>query len=178
MVKLINLLKIEVILNLIELFVFQICGTKDPTNITDCIYSSYEEQACCFINYNKTKTGCLFVPQNSTFITPYINYLDFGLDSLFSIKIECGKEKEKDIRICGKNPKFIDDCLVHSNTTHDCCMFHTSIESYCLWNSKDYRKNTAIFGTNITCYEELSGIYIKNIMNSIIFYYLIWLIFF
>jgi len=157
----------------------QICGHKKPNNFTDCIYDSYEDQACCFIDYNnteitnntididknitnsnnKSQKGCLFIPHNSTFITPYINYLDFGLSYLFHISIDCGKNEEKDKRICKNNPIIKNDCFEKSNSTHDCCYFQSPNKSICLWNDVKSRKNSIIFGTNITCYDELSSIY-------------------
>lgn len=134
----------------------QICGAKKPQNLTDCNFDSYEDQACCLINYNNTNTGCLFVPQNSTFITPYINLIDFGLSSLFYININCGKNEEIN-RLCGESPKNLESCIVNNNSTHDCCLFQTPEKNFCLWNDKQFRKNSQIFGTNITCVYELTG---------------------
>ena len=118
----------------IRIFLSQICGKKEPKNITDCIENSYEDQACCFITYNQTVYGCLFVPQNSTFITQYINSIDFGLDQLFTIKIDCGKDQEKDKRICARNPSNKFDCFQNTNSTYDCCFFQTPDQDLCLWN--------------------------------------------
>lgn len=156
-------LLINIIYNLLKLKLSQICGKKKPLNTTDCTYNSYQDQACCFINYNETIFGCLFVPQNSTFITPYITSLNFGMDELFSIKIDCGKDDEKQKRICKYNPITEDDCFELSNTNDDCCFFQTAKkEKFCLWNSVKQRKNSIIFGTNITCYRGSSGYFLEN----------------
>ena len=127
----------------------QICGNKDPKNLTDCNYDSYEDQACCFLIYNKTIEGCLFIPQNSTFITPYVKLIDFGLDNLFSIDIDCGKNEEKNKRLCGDHPKNATECLMNSNVTHDCCFFQTPAENHCLWNDRESRKNSDIISSII-----------------------------
>lgn len=159
--KIIKIITIKILISLIGLSKSQICGDKNPSNTSDCTYSSYEDQACCFINYNETISGCLFVPHNSTFITPYITSLNFGLDELFSIKIDCGKNEEKEKRLCGYNPNIEEDCFVKGNSTFDCCFFQTpNKEKFCLWNPVGQRKNSNIFGTNITCFVDLQGFFI------------------
>lgn len=142
----------------------QICGNKQPLKTSDCSHSSYEDQACCFINYNETIRGCLFVPQNSTFITPYITSLNFGLEELFSIKIDCGKDEQKAKRQCRTSPNMEDDCFLLSNSTHDCCYFQTpNKEKFCLWNSFKQRKNSNIFGLNIKCFKDANGLFIGTL---------------
>lgn len=160
---LIKIILIKLCFYLIHLSNGQICGNKEPLNTSDCSFSSYEDQACCFINYNETIRGCLFVPQNSTFITPYITSLNFGLDNLFSIKIDCGKDEQKAERLCRSNPKIEEDCFMLSNSTHDCCYFQTPRkETFCLWNPVKQRKNSNIFGTNIKCFRDAKGLFIAR----------------
>lgn len=174
-----TILIIQICLNLIHLRNSQICGLKNPVNTSDCSYSSYEDQACCFINYNETIRGCLFVPQNSTFITPYIKSLNFGLDELFSIKIDCGKDEEKAKRLCRSSPKVEDDCFILSNSTYDCCYFETPTkEKFCLWNPVKQRKNSNIFGTNIKCFQEEKGFFIANYNSNFLLFCLFILLIF
>jgi len=177
--KLILTLKIIIFCLLLQLRNSQICGKKNPSQTSDCSYSSYDDQACCYINYNGTIRGCLFVPQNSTFITPYITSLNFGLDELFSIKIDCGKnEEEKENRLCGSNPKEEDDCFFKSNSTYDCCFFQTPVnEKFCLWNPVKLRKNSNIFGINITCFKaDLKGFFLVE-SNLILLLFSLFVIF-
>ncbi len=188
------LLIIKILINLLFGFPSQICGEKNPKIITDCTYDSYVDQACCLIDYNNTninneltnadtnlmelnnkaQKGCLFIPQNSTFITPFINYLDFGLNYLFHITIDCGKNEDKVKRVCEINPIVKEDCFYKSNSTHDCCYFQTPNKTICLWNNVLFRKNSHIFGTNISCFEESSMDYLKlrNIYSLTIFLFL------
>jgi len=174
-----KIILIKIYFCLLKLNLSQICGNKNPSNTSDCSYSSYENQACCFINYNETILGCLFVPQNSTFITPYITSLNFGLDELFSIKIDCGKDEEKEKRLCRSNPNVQEDCFLLSNSTYDCCFFQTpSKEKFCLWNPVKQRKNSNNFGTKITCYLDSKGFFIdKSRINIILLVCILFLLF-
>ncbi len=167
-----------IILGLINfnLFFFissQMCGPKSPSDHDSCLKDSNDKNVCCFAKVSimekasqelKESTDiCFLVPRNMTFIAPYLNQMDLGIqkDNIM-IKLDCGDDKIKDRSYdrCGKDkPQSFIDCKNYSTKTDSCCYFKSpGGEATCLLNNGLSDSNSTVFGIIIACKEKYLNI--------------------
>jgi hypothetical protein len=146
----------------------QMCGPKTPTDSNACLNDSNDKNVCCFARVsiiekssniiNRSSDICFLVPRNKTFIAPYLNQIDLGIEKDdIVIKLDCGENTEKDRSYmkCGKDkPEGFMDCKMDSKPNASCCYFKSpGGEATCLLNNGISDSNSTVFGVIIACNE-------------------------
>lgn len=185
----INLLKLIIFYNLINFILNQVCGPSNPENATYCFNSSYVDNSCCFtsVTYNLNSAVndstvllnydaqyCLLVPNNITFITPFITNLDFGLPSKVQVSIKClqpSNYNPNDYE-CGKpDPQTLSDCSVSDiENQKTCCLFKNGNNKKCILNNGTSSDNLLIFGVSLECKAQYNSI--NNLLLLILYFIL------
>lgn len=155
-------MKSLLMLALINLVRSQMCGIENPQGSSNCLGYSDSINKCCYANVsvaNETRSVCVYVPLNHTFITPYIKNLDIGVeDQMINVELDCGEIRvSPDFYPCGENPSSFAECDINSKKgISSCCYLQTSDgAAYCLMNKGEFNLNETYFGINIQCKSQM-----------------------